>query len=697
MAGSVSYSVEDGVAILMLDNPPANTLSPEVRRGVFDALTRAVEDPVVQAIVLMGAGRTFSAGADLAEFDGPQQAPQLTDVCDKIEAASKPVIAALHGSAMSGGFEMALAAHLRVASPAARFGFPETTLGLVPSAGGTQRAPRLAGAEHSLDLMLSGQPMRANDPRAEVFIDHLLHGNLRQQAICFAKEHVAEAHRLVPTRQSVAGFADPMAYQREVARRRAEFAETLERAPQEIVSCVEAAALLPFEQGLAFEQAAFETLVTSDQSAALRHAHFAERRATKFPGLGDVNPRGVTSVGIVGGGDMGRGLALACLKVGLPVVLVERNGPALSEAMSKIDATFAQSVAREEISARLRDRQRAALKGADDFVALAEVDLVVEAVPEDMQTKLAVFAQLDGVIKEKAILATSTSYLDVNRMARETGSPQDVLGLHFLAPANKERLVEVAVGEETAPEVVATAVSLARRLGKIPVRTGVGGGFIGNRIQAAYRLAADMMLEEGATPYLIDEAMQDWGMAMGPYRALDAEGLAPSWEQRKRQAETRDPAARYVAIGDRLCEAGRLGRASGRGYYLYSETAPDGVQDPDVVALIRAERESKGFSARGFKPEEIQRRCLAAMANEGARLLRAEMADRPSDIDAVMVHGFGFPRWRGGPMMAADLVGLLPLRRDLDSFTPDAPEFWTADPIFSEFIKNGQGFASLNA
>ena len=696
MADCVGYEVENGVAVLSVANPPVNALSWEVRNGLARGLESAVADPDVDVIVILGEGRTFPVGADISEFGAPHKSPGLPQVCDWIEASEKPVVAALHGTALGGGFEIALSAHYRVASVDARIGLPEVKLGLLPGAGGTQRAPRLAGAELSLDMMLSGDPMRADDPRVGVFFDALIEGDLRGGALAFARELVADGASVRPTSEVRDGFSDPLDYQRIVARARGKVGGKPENAPREIVNCVEAAMLLPFEQGLAFERSAFGELVASGQSAALRHVFFAERKAAKFPELAGVSPRKVQQVGIVGGGTMGSGIAMACLSAGLEVVLVERGAAALEAALQRIDGMCERGVARGRLGRAERDRQRAALSGATDLVALSEVDMVIEAVPEEMDAKLLVFSQLDGVVKEGAVLASNTSFLDVNRIARETGSPEDVLGLHFFSPAHVMRLVEVIAGDDTAPEVTATAVALAKRLGKIPVRAGVSDGFIGNRILMAYRFAADMMLEEGATPYLIDAAMEDWGMAMGPYKAQDLAGLDISWARRKRLAATRDPAERYVAIADRLCEAGRFGQKAGRGYYLYVDGDRKGTHDPEVIAMIRAERERKGIAPRGFKAEEIQRRCLAAMVNEGAKLLHEGVATRPSDIDTVMVHGYGFPRWRGGPMMAADLLGLLRVKSDLEAFARDEPEFWTPEPIFGELIKNGQGFASLN-
>lgn len=696
MAQPVNYDVERGVAVLGVNNPPVNALSAAVRKNLAEGLQRALSDPEVAAVLIIGEGRSFPAGADIAEFGKPAKDPGLPDLCNSLEGSPKPVIAALHGTALGGGFEVALGAHYRVAHKSAQFGLPEVTLGILPGAGGTQRTPRLAGAELALDLMLSGKPMRADSPEADVFFDAIIDGDLREGALQFACDLVAQGAGPRRTCEAHKGFVDPVAYQRAVARRRKDTANGPETAPQEILDCVEAAELLPFDQGLAFERAAFETCVTSDQSAALRHAFFAERKAAKFPELVAGKARDVQVVGIIGGGTTGSGIAIACLSAGLDVIVVERDAAALANGLARIDAMLERGVSRGHLSVMMRDQQRMRLQGASDLVAVSGADLVIEAVTEDMHIKLGVFAQLDGVAKEGAILATNTSYLDVDRIARETGSPGDVLGLHFFSPAHVMRLIEVVVGAETTDDAVATAVALAKRLGKVPVRSGVCDGFIGNRILSTYCMAADMMLEEGATPNIIDTAMESFGMAMGPYKVMDLAGLDTSWARRRRLAPTRNRQERYVAIGDILCEAGRFGQKAGKGYYLYEEGSREASQDSEVIAIIRAERERKGLTARGFKPEEIQRRCLAAMANEGARLLREGIATRPSDIDTVMIHGYGFPRWRGGPMMAADITGLLRIKRDLEGFAREDAGFWAPEPVFDELIKNGRGFASLN-
>ncbi|SEO15655.1 short chain enoyl-CoA hydratase /3-hydroxyacyl-CoA dehydrogenase [Salinihabitans flavidus] len=696
MADVVAYEVVDGVAVLTVQNPPVNALSTAVRRGIVEGLARAEGDEEIGALVIIGDGRTFPAGADISEFGKPPADPWLPEVCNRIELCPKPVVAALHGTALGGGFEVALAAHYRLAATSARIGLPEVTLGILPGAGGTQRTPRIVGAEVALDLMLSGKPMPVTAKAAQPFFDKLIDGDLRTEAIAFARDLIESGAPTRPTREMTEGFSDGAAYQDAIAARRKAIAGRPEIAPAEIVRCVEAAALLPFETGLDFERAAFETCVTSDQSAALRHAFFAERRAAKFPELADGRPREIEHVGVIGGGTMGAGIVAACLDAGLRVSLVERDNSALKAGLERITAIEDRALERGRVDADTHAARLGRLNGAADMVSLAECDVVIEAVIEDMDVKKQIFSQLDAVVKEGAVMATNTSYLDVNEIATATDAPEDVLGLHFFSPANIMRLLEVVVADKTSPDTVATGVALAKRLGKIPVRSAVSDGFIGNRVLSAYRNAAELMLMDGATPYELDDAMRAFGMALGPYQVMDLAGLDIGWARRKRLAPSRDPSQRYLELGDRLCEAGHFGQKTGRGYYRYKEGSRKGTPDPEVLALLESERREKGVAPRSFTVAEIQRRCLCAMVNEGAKILREGVASRPSDIDTVMLHGYGFPRWRGGPMKAADLVGLLQIRSDLRRFAEKDTWLWEPDPLFDELIRKGEDFESLN-
>lgn len=696
MRGQVHYRVEDRIAVLTVDNPPVNALSHSVRVGLVEGIYAAEADPDVDAVVIMAAGRTFPAGADISEFGAPPSEPWLPEVCDRIEDCRKPVVAALHGTALGGGFELALAAHYRLASETASVGLPEVTLGILPGAGGTQRAPRLAGAEGALDLMLSGRPVSADKAAELGLVDGVVEGDLESAALSYAEALVAEGAGPRRTRDATTGFADSTRFMEVVAQRKKIVAAFPVEAPRRIVDCVEAALILPFETGLAYERAAFEDLVSSDQSAALRHMFFAERRASKFPGLDSVSARKLERIGVVGGGTMGSGIAVALLGAGFEVTLLERNVATLEAGVKRIVDTLDRQVKRGRITAQTRETLLDGLEGALDYAMMGTADLVIEAVFEDLEAKKSVFAALDKAMRPGAILATNTSYLDVDLLAAGTDREAEVIGLHFFAPANVMRLLEIVVGSETAPDVVATALALARRLGKTPVRSEVSDGFVANRMLVAYRKAADELLEDGATVAQVDEAMRAFGFPLGPFQVADLSGLDISWARRKRLAPTRDPAERYVAIGDLLCEAGRFGQKTGRGYYAYEEGGRVGVEDPEVTRIIEAERARKGITPQEFARDEISRRCLLAMANEGARIVEEGVALRPSDIDVAMVHGFAFPRWRGGPMKWADLTGLFKVKRALEELVEEDPALWTPCPLFGELIKNGKTFDSLN-
>ncbi|MCW8844138.1 MAG: 3-hydroxyacyl-CoA dehydrogenase NAD-binding domain-containing protein [Rhodobacteraceae bacterium] len=696
MDKAVGYEVDDAIAILEIRNPPVNAVGAAVRKGLEAGLRRALEDETVKAIVILGSGRTFPAGSDIREFGRPPADPGLPGVCNDIETAPKLVVAAIHGTALGGGFELALAAHYRVADAAARIGFPEVTLGILPGAGGTQRAPRLAGAGDALDLMLSGRPIAVTSPAARPYIDKIVQGDLRDAALAYARALLAQDKGARPTRDIRKGFGDPMAYQQAVALRRDGVADRPEMAPREIVNCVEAAELLPFDVGLTFERAAFEECVQSDQAASLRHVFFAERRAPKFPEIETTRATPVTQVGIVGGGAAGRGLALACLEADLDVVLIERNKAALRDSLGKMNTYLDRQVAQGRLRGAARDGYLMRLHGKTDFVALSEADIVIETVADDLKEKQQVLFQLDAVVREEAVLVSTTVRHDLQKIASKTGDPGWVLGLDIPNPVHLRQGGEVMVPDGASKAAIATMVGFLRHIGKIPIRAKGNTAHIGRAIVAAYRQAADLLVEDGATPYLVDEAMRAFGMAQGPYEQRDWEGLQEEWALRRALGAQGPHAGRQVTIVDRLCEAGRFGKAAGRGYYLYDAQSPKGRPDPQVVALIRQEREAKGISARRFTPEDIQRHCLAAMVNEGARLLRIGHARCPSDIDVVMVHNYGFPRWRGGPMKAADIAGIRTVQRDIERFAPQDGVFWSAEPVFDTLFKAGVGFDSLN-
>ncbi|MEB3099212.1 3-hydroxyacyl-CoA dehydrogenase NAD-binding domain-containing protein [Achromobacter sp. D10] len=695
--GAASTRRYDDILVVTIDHPPVNALSAAVRGDLARVIREAQADPQVRAVLLMGAGKNFIAGADIREFGKPPQAPILPEVCNQIEASAKPVVAVLHGAALGGGLEIAMAAHYRVALEGAKLGLPEVNLGLLPGAGGTQRAPRLMGAQASLDLMLTGKHLSARAALEAGLVDTLSSdADPLDAGLAYTRQLLAVGAG--PRRSRDAGaLADKTVALAQVEAAAERIAATTRGlySPAKIVEAVRAAIEQPFDEGLSTERALFLQCLDSPQRAGLIHAFFAERDTAKMPGQ-PARPRRLERLGIVGGGTMGAGIAVAALDAGFPVTMVEQDDAALERGRARVAQVYDLLLKKGRLTPQERESRLARFTGATDYGALDDADLIIEAVFEDMAVKQAVFAQLDRVAKPGAVLATNTSYLDVDRIAAATRGPADVLGLHFFSPANIMKLLEVVVGEHTAADTVATGFELARRLRKIPVRAGVCDGFIGNRILAVHRQAADMMMEDGASPYEIDAAVRAFGYPMGPYQMADLAGGDIGWATRKRRAPTRDPAQRYVQIPDRLCERGWFGQKTGRGFYLYPDGARQGEQDPEVLAIIAAERARARVTPRSFTPEDIQRRYLAAMINEAANVLLQGIAQRPSDIDVVFLAGYGFPRHRGGPMHYADSVGLDRVLADIRGYAQEDPAFWKPSPLLVQLAESGRNFASLN-
>ncbi|QEK92777.1 3-hydroxyacyl-CoA dehydrogenase [Achromobacter insolitus] len=695
--GAASTRRYDDILVVTIDHPPVNALSAAVRGDLARVIREAQADPQVRAVLLMGAGKNFIAGADIREFGKPPQAPILPEVCNQIEASAKPVVAVLHGAALGGGLEIAMAAHYRVALEGAKLGLPEVNLGLLPGAGGTQRAPRLMGAQASLDLMLTGKHLSARAALEAGLVDTLSSdADPLDAGLAYTRQLLAVGAG--PRRSRDAGaLADKTVALAQVEAAAERIAATTRGlySPAKIVEAVRAAIEQPFDEGLSTERALFLQCLDSPQRAGLIHAFFAERDTAKMPGQ-PARPRRLERLGIVGGGTMGAGIAVAALDAGFPVTMVEQDDAALERGRARVAQVYDLLLKKGRLTPQERESRLARFTGATDYGALDDADLIIEAVFEDMAVKQAVFAQLDRVAKPGAVLATNTSYLDVDHIAAATRGPADVLGLHFFSPANIMKLLEVVVGEHTAADTVATGFELARRLRKIPVRAGVCDGFIGNRILAVHRQAADMMMEDGASPYEIDAAVRAFGYPMGPYQMADLAGGDIGWATRKRRAPTRDPAQRYVQIPDRLCERGWFGQKTGRGFYLYPDGARQGEQDPEVLAIIAAERARARVTPRSFTPEDIQRRYLAAMINEAANVLLQGIAQRPSDIDVVFLAGYGFPRHRGGPMHYADSVGLDRVLADIRGYAQEDPAFWKPSPLLVQLAESGRNFASLN-
>ncbi|WP_250490747.1 3-hydroxyacyl-CoA dehydrogenase NAD-binding domain-containing protein [Caballeronia sp. INML2] len=694
----VQHALRGSVLVVTIDHAPVNALNAAVRRGLIDAIDAADANAAVRAVLIVGAGRNFIAGADIREFGKPAVPPSLPEVCNRIEACGKPVIAAIHGAALGGGLEVALASHYRIAVEGAKLGLPEVQLGLLPGAGGTQRSAHLTGAQAALSLMLSGRHVGAQDALRLGLVDRV-----GQSDDVFA-EGLAYAHELIATHaaprrtKNARGLADKEASAAAIAAARADTQKTARglASPLKIVDCVEAALNLPFDEGLRFERERFLECRESPQRAGLVHAFFAEREAQKSPETRGAQPRALRSVGVLGGGTMGAGIAVALLDAGLAVTMIERDDASLERGRAHVEKVYDGSVAKGRMTPEAKARALQRFNGDTVYDALAGADLVIEAVFEDMTVKKAVFAQLDRVCKPGAVLATNTSYLDIDEIAASITRPQDVLGLHFFSPANIMKLLEVVVPARVTADVVATGFELAKKLRKVAVRAGVCDGFIGNRMLAVYRAAADHLMEDGASPYQVDQAVRDFGFPMGPYQVIDLAGGDIGWAARKRRAATRDPNARYVRIGDALCERGWLGQKTGRGFYRHEDGARIGKPDAEVEAIIDAERVRAGVTPRAFSDEQIVRRYMAAMINEGANIVHEGIAQRPLDIDATLMHGFGFPRYRGGPMHYADSIGLDTVLADIREFAKEDPLFWRASPLIVDLVARGKNFASLN-
>ena len=651
---AVTTEMTDGIAVITVDNPPVNALGHGVRQGLADAVAQTDADDAVRAVVLIAAGRTFMAGAEIKEFGKPMQDPNLPDVVLSIEAARKPWVAAIHGTALGGGLEVALGCHYRIVDARAKLGLPEVHLGLIPGAGGTVRLPRVVPVARAAEMVATGRPVRAQDAVQIGLADRKSDGDLRADAIAFACEIAGD-----PLPEALVNRAPVDAPDEENWRDIAGKLVSKARGQNSVIRAVDAigeSVRLDGTAALAVERQVFSELMEDPQSAALRYVFFAERSVGKLPELRGVAPRALSHVGVIGGGTMGAGIAVALLLSGLHVTMIERDEEALSAGQNRVADTLMASVQRGLISPDKRDRLLEGFIGSVEYDSLAQADLVIEAVFEDMEVKKQVFAALDAATRPDAVLATNTSYLDVNEIAASVADPSRVLGLHFFSPAHVMKLLEIVRPDQVADDVLATGFALGQQLGKIAVPAGVCDGFIGNRILSAYRRECDYMVEDGATPQDVDSAMKAYGFPMGIFAMQDMAGLDIGWAARKRRAPTRDPKERYVAIADRLCELGRFGQKTGAGWFNYPEGSRRGEPDPLVAGIIAEEAKKNGVEQRDFTAEEIMDRILGAMVSEGQAILDEGIAASPEAIDVVMINGYGFPRWRGGPMFAAKVA-----------------------------------------
>jgi 3-hydroxyacyl-CoA dehydrogenase len=681
--GPVSVARRGGVAVVTVTNPPVNAISRTVRAGLLDAFRSLAADSGVIAVVISGGPGRFVAGADIREMSSAPEPPQLPEVVAAIEAVDVPVVAAIDGAALGGGLEIALACDCRLATPSATLGLTETRLGIVPGAGGTQRLPRLTGIAAAIRLIGEGKVLSAREALKSGILDDIMEADLLSAACALAPSIVKR--RL--SAMSVARGGDDADAAAEVIRR----AKGLP-AVAHAIELIRATADTPFADGLMRERAVFLELRESAEAKSLRHLFFAEREATKVPGLAGATTRPFGNLAVIGGGTMGAGIAAALADAGLPVTLIERDADAAASATARLRGLYERQVEGGRLARAEAEARVARVSASADWSALTGADLVIEAVFEDIAVKTDIFRRLDETARPGAVLATNTSYLDLDAIAAATRRPGDVIGLHFFAPANVMKLLEIVRGGATAPDVIATALALAKRMGKQPVVARNGDGFIGNRIFAVYRRHAEYLVEDGASPAEVDAALEAYGFAMGIFAVSDLSGLDIALAMRRRRDATRSPDERYVDMADRLCAAGRLGRKTGAGWYAYDADGRKRL-DPAAADMIAAARVEKGITPRRFVTQEIQRRLVAVMANEGARVLADGTALRASDIDLAFVHGYGFPRLKGGPMWAADGIGLATVLDEVEAAHRAGGAGSEPAPLLIDLARSGGTFS----
>ena len=697
MSDAATYYVRDGIAVIVMNNPPVNGLGSVLRPGIVEGMNKAAADPAVKALVIMGSAKAFSGGADIREFNTPKSSmsPTLPEINDAQDAFGKPMVAAIGGFALGGGLELALGCHYRVAAPRTLLGLPEVKLGILPGSGGTQRLPRVVGAAQAVKMMTTGNPVPAEQGLPLGLVDEIVQGDLLEGALAFAQKLVAEGkgpRRIRDLTVKVDG--DPKAF---FAAARAEVAKASRGypAPLEIVGCVEASVNLPFDEGRKEERRRFMGLVEGTESKALRHMFFAERQTTKIPDVPEDTPkRKIASAAVIGAGTMGGGITMCLVNAGIPVTMIEMKQEALDRGIATIRKNYASTVSKGRLKQEAMDKCMALITPALDIAAGKDADIVIEAVFERMDVKQEIFKKLDAIMKPGAILASNTSTLDVDAIAAVTKRPQDVIGTHFFSPANVMRLLEVVRGKATGKDVLATTMALGKQIKKVPVVSGVCDGFIGNRMIEKYGQQSLFLLDEGCSPQQVDAAAQKWGLAMGPLAMGDMAGLDIGWEIRKRRYVER-PDFLYSKVGDKIAELGRYGQKTSKGWYLYEAGSRKPVPDPLVDKIIADYRAANGIKARQIADAEIVERLIYALVNEAAYILEEGIALRASDIDMVYLTGYGFPPYRGGPMFYADSVGLPKVLASIESFQKGyMGEVWKPAPLLVKLANEGKKFNS---
>lgn len=696
----VQLTIDNDVAIIAINNPPVNGLSPDVAQEIAKSVEQAGKDGSVKALVLIGAGRTFVAGADIKEFGKitsgkSERGAGLLSLLSQIEDLSKPVVVAIHGNAFGGGLELAMACHYRVAAPNAQMGQPEVKLGIIPGAGGTQRLPRLVGVVKAVEMCAEGNPISAQDALQFGLVDRLIDGNLLPGAIAFAREIISQPIRKTRDRIDKLSIPAQNTGVFDSAREKSRTRQRGRKSPLAAIDAVEAATTMSFEAGCQVEQRLFRECLFSDQSKALIHAFFGEREVAKIPDIPKETPIiPVNSVAVNGAGTMGGGIAIVFANAGIPVLLKDADRQALDRGLATIQKNYANSVKRGRFTQAFVDECMQRIKPTLTYDDFGEMDMVVEAVFEGMALKKEVFAQLDRSCKKGAILASNTSTLNIDEIASATSRPESVIGTHFFSPANVMRLLEIVRGKASSKEVIATCMQLAKKLGKVGVLVGNCRGFVGNRMFGPYRREAQFLVEEGASIAAVDQALYDFGMAMGPLATGDLAGLDVGWRIRKEYRHLEKPGVRQPFVEDCLCELGRYGQKTGAGWYKYDENRR-AVPDPEVQHLIREWARAAGIPQHNISSDEIVERCVFALVNEGARILEEGIALRAVDIDIIYLNGYGFPAYRGGPMWYADTVGLENVYQRICTFQRQHGELWEPAPLLKRLAEENKTFAEF--
>ena len=695
----VKHKFLEDIALIEISNPPVNAISAAVRIELLETIENLSLNEKIRAIVITAPERTFLAGADIKEFGKKIDAPILGKICDKIESLNKIVVSSLHGTPLGGGLEVAMSTHYRIAAPNTKVGLPEVLLGILPGAGGTQRLPRLCGVEMALDMMLTGKHVPAKEALSLGIIDEIAeNNNTIDNGIEYAKKLLKDGFKPRPTSQMQNKVSDIKKIRELILK----FKDTASKkyknlfSPHAIIRSVEEGLKLDFPDAILNERKLFEECIESPQRQGLIHSFFAERANTKIPELKDGIPIEINKIGIIGGGTMGTGITMAAMNAGFDVIMVEQNDKAIQKARAKINSTYDRSVKLNRITNEQKNKTMDMFSATTNFSELKDRDLIIEAVFENMDVKKEVFVKLNQICSQDCILASNTSYLNVNEIASVVDNPSRVIGLHFFSPANIMKLLEIVVAEKTSKDTVATAFNLAKKMRKVPVRSGVCDGFIGNRILSKYLVGTYHMVEDGASPFHVDKVIRDFGCAMGIFQVIDLAGGDIGWATRKRKAPFRHKDDRYVQIPDRVCERGWFGQKTSKGYYLYGENIDFLTPNPEIEIICEQERKRAGITSKKFDDIEILDKYIAAMVYEGTKILSEQIALKPSDIDVVFTNGYGFPKWRGGPMKYADMIGLDKILKNIQKYSEEDPRFWAPPELLEDLVKQNKNFDNLN-